>query len=1209
MTSDTRPQPIPRSPAPRAKSQQQSALRTLLCLSVLCVACLGGETPAAPFRWRKVAGVENAERVFPSAVDPNTVFVWTRGGLFVSQDSGLTFTPRGKDLVAQLGALTALVVSPVCPATLYAGTLDKGVFLSADEGAAWRALGGVEQGLAGLRIHALVFSADDPTFTTLYATHSPRQPGISLTIDGGRTWRSFALDFGAGDLILRGVTMFFAGARPAGGPQMGFYRSIDAGRNWFRILNVEAPTVLVGSRVSPRRAWCGTQAGLFVTDDFGVSTRAAGPRTGMNVASIAAGYGPGGGELVYVYDPNTEGVLATTDGFKTWQQLNDGLYVGDWVAEGAMLAAAGPTLFACVNGSLYRGAPPPGPAQLSSVRVAPAAAVAGADAVTFTCRAAPGAAVSIDLSPLGAAAGTPMRDDGRSGDGAADDGVFGARLEKIPVEILAKSREPQYQGPRLPGALGLAVRAGAGAAAETGFAVLTVLQPAANVTLWNGEARNGWVLRAEGGVGLAACQEHPFSGATHLRLRVSGPGLAGFGWKKRGGWPEGDDTRFHKLFTFCIRSDSEGPSGLRLMLRDDGGHYGGENAQPSNLLPLARYLPRLTPAYQRVAIPLADFILGAQAAPDRIRELVFVAPEAEARAYDIDDLGLAVKPGPLLSACEAAPSADGLSLRLSACVTSAAGRPRSVKACGADREFPLYDDGQHGDGESGDACYAVLVPVAQAGSGTRSFRFLAEDNEGATEETLAAFVPRRAPGQIARAKGSISLDAKLDEFADVAPFVAGGGSLELRARLLYDKNSLYAAVEVKDAAFTPWAPAKKGEKKPSLEKLAERGSVELAITSPASAAVQARSGLAEADQRFVFVMDEKEGFALRANHRLPARGARTDSGYLIEAQIPFDQLRTRKEQCDFQAGRSTRVEWRLLGADGTKLAWAAPNAEASADPENWGLARFTDEAGAPRLRYTRSDGKVVTLLSNKRLKAAAARNLSAYDVSGARLEKAGLEKDCRTLRLTAAAPWQVGRTVTIKFRGVESEDGFPAEPELAFAPLPGRPLNGELLQELLVGEVRQNVALQSVQSAQLDENVRPVCGPQWRHAEVESGLFDFGELVGGLNNALVHAHAYVFSDAARAVQVWVGSDDGARVVVNGAPVFSVPATRGCSPDQDKIKGVKLKQGWNSLLLAVWNGGGVWQGCVRIMDEDGNPPRGVSYSADSPSADAAAPGKE
>jgi len=914
-------------------------------LCVLCasaVNCPGADAQVTPFRWAKVNGAEKVERVFPSAVDPNTVFVWTRGGLLVSKDNGKTFAARGKDLAAQLGSVTALLVNPVHPSTIYAGTLEKGVLLSEDEGATWRALGGVEKGLAGLRIHTLLFSVDDPTFTTLYATHSPQVPGISMSIDGGRTWRAFAMQFGAGDLILAGTTMFFAGARLSGGTEAGFYRSIDAGKNWYRILNVEAPTVLAASRTNPRRAWCGTQTGLFVTDNLGVSTYPVGPQTGMNIVSISADFAAGGAEQVVVYDPNTEGVLSSTDSFRTWQQLNEGLYVGDWVADGAMMAAAGSTLFVCVNGTLFRGAAPAGPAQLSSIHVQPAAAVAGEDGVTFTCRATPGTEVVIDLSPVGGAAATPLLDDGQNGDGAAGDGVFGARLENVPPKVLEKARDSKYEGPRLPGTLALDIQAKAGGATESSFALLTVLQPAANVTLWNGEHCSDLTVRGEEAVGLDVCRDHPYSGCAHLRLRASGPGLAGLTWRQPG--KNGcDDTRFHKFFTFCISSETEGPSDLRVMLRDDGANYDLYNAQSSNQLKLAQYLPRLTKQYQRVAIPMADFILGATARPERIRELVFIVPRAETRTYDMDDVGLAVKAGPLLSECAAVLGADPATVLLSARASSAGGKPQRVKAHCLGKEFQLHDDPQ-----SGEDCYALRVPVAQIGTGTRTFRFAACDNDGATEEKVVAFVPRRAPGQIACARGEVKLDGNLEKFADVAPFVVGGGKLELRGRLLYDKHNLYAVVEVKDAAYNPQPPGK-GQKKLPPEKLAESSSAELIITAPASATYLERSAIAEADHRFVFVMDEKEGLVLRGRNRLPAKGTRTENGYTIEVQIPLDQLRTRKDPCDFQFGKSTRIEWRLTGADGTKLAWAAPSAEASENPETWGLACFTAEASAPRI--------------------------------------------------------------------------------------------------------------------------------------------------------------------------------------------------------------------------------------------------------------------
>ncbi len=401
-----------------------------------CGAALSADAPSP--RWKVVSELKNVERVFPSSVDSSTVFVWTREGLSISKDGGVTF--RALPAGSALGGVTALLFDPIHPATLFAGTAAKGVFISTDEGATWTALGGVDKGLANLRIHELVFGPDDPTFTTIFATHSLQSAGMSMTIDGGKTWRAFAKEYGVGDLIILGTTFFFAGAHPAGGAETGFYR-FDPERGWFRILSVENPTVLAASKTESKRVWFGTAgAGLRVTNDFGVSSNEAGPAT-ANVASLAVGFGAAAAaDSVTIYDPAGEGVLASSDNFQTWKKTNDGLYVGDWIADGATMTASadGETLFACVNSALYRCARGSGEAGLAALRAEPAAAVAERDSVTFTCKAAVGARVSIDLSRVGGPAALALNDDGTSGDGAANDGVFGARVPKISLKVILK---------------------------------------------------------------------------------------------------------------------------------------------------------------------------------------------------------------------------------------------------------------------------------------------------------------------------------------------------------------------------------------------------------------------------------------------------------------------------------------------------------------------------------------------------------------------------------------------------------------------------------------------------------------------------------------------------------------------------------------------------------------------------------------------------
>jgi len=1145
------------------------------------------------FRWQRVRGVGKASRVFPSAADPFTVFVWTRGGLMLSKDEGRTFAARSPSAAAQLGSVTALLVSPVEPNVLYAGTAARGVFASADEGATWRPLGGTDKGLAHAHIHSMAFHPSDPTFTTLFATHSKKLPGISMTFDGGETWRAFARDFGADSLIVFGTHILFGGAHPAGGEQTGFYRSLDAGRNWFRILNVENPTVLLASKTAPHSAWFGTATnGLHFTENVGVSTKAVGPRTGVNVASLTVGFHSPTGERVCIYDPTGEGVLGSTDGFASWQKLNDGLYVGAWAAEGAMMAASpdGSTLYACVNGALYRGAEPQGTVLLSLIRVEPAAVVAGEGIATVTCRAAKGAQATIDLSAIGGSASVPLRDDGKSGDGAADDGLFGARLE-MPEKVLSPPKD--YKGPPLPGQIALPVRATRGETSETGHAIVHVLANPTDRVLWDGEAHDASSAWCHDGVSIRRSQEQPLSGNAHVRIAFTRAGQGGFGWKASNSWWDGDDTRGHKLFCFYIRSDKEGPTDLELALRDDGRKYGHAEGGRSNELPLSRYLPRLTTKYQFVAIPMADFILGSGALPEGICELVFVAPSNQARAYDVDDIGLAVRTGPRLSSGQVVLRSDGKSARLNVRVSSSTGKIASAVARVGEQSFPLHDDGRHDDEEADDGYYGAVVPASQLGAGLRTVRFVAQGAKSARELAVRVFLPRRPPGYIPRAGGEVKCDGVLSEFQDVVPFVLSQGSLSAKARILLGAQHLYFALEVEDPHFVPSKP----DAKPDA--LGGGSTLEVLITSPAADLAVPRATPSAADHLITFGLDEKRAWATLRGHRWHVAGEKRDGGYLIEAPIPLDKLQAGNRRCDFAVGKSTRIELRLTGGNDTQLVWAAASPKASGNPENWGLAYFTEEAGAPQVHLERCDDRTLKLVSNKRLDQALARSTSSYEIPGVSLVKAEVAGDGRIVLLTAAQPWKTGQRVTVRFPGLRAADGTAAKGPLEFTVLPGMTLAGELLQEFLIGEVRTHVdpkaALQ--EDYVLGKEVRPAVGGQWKLVQSESGLVRLLDAVGRLENSIVHAHAYLFSDTDRTVQLWLGSDDGIKVTVNGETLYTDPMARGA--DSRKIKSVPLKRGWNTLLLGISQGGGDWNFCVRIMDDEGEPTTGVSYSAHSP----------
>ena len=94
------------------------------------------------------------------------------------------------------------------------------------------------------------------------------------------------------------------------------------------------------------------------------------------------------------------------------------------------------------------------------------------------------------------------------------------------------------------------------------------------------------------------------------------------------------------------------------------------------------------------------------------------------------------------------------------------------------------------------------------------------------------------------------------------------------------------------------------------------------------------------------------------------------------------------------------------------------------------------------------------------------------------------------------------------------------------------------------------------------------------------------------NHSVAYAVCYLDSDRARD-QLWleVGSDDQAKVYLNGEEVYQYPLPRPLA-GLDKVGPVTLRPGTNVLVFKVVNENEEWLGCVRLMDEDGKPVQGV-----------------
>jgi hypothetical protein len=108
----------------------------------------------------------------------------------------------------------------------------------------------------------------------------------------------------------------------------------------------------------------------------------------------------------------------------------------------------------------------------------------------------------------------------------------------------------------------------------------------------------------------------------------------------------------------------------------------------------------------------------------------------------------------------------------------------------------------------------------------------------------------------------------------------------------------------------------------------------------------------------------------------------------------------------------------------------------------------------------------------------------------------------------------------------------------------------------------------------------------WRTFKADdTGYVRLDNLIKPNEQAIVYGLAYVWSPDDRDVSLLLGSDDGVRVWINGEIVHTNPAYRAAEPDLDRVP-VRLKKGWNKVLIKVLQGAGGWGFYLRIADPEG-----------------------
>ncbi len=157
-------------------------------------------------------------------------------------------------------------------------------------------------------------------------------------------------------------------------------------------------------------------------------------------------------------------------------------------------------------------------------------------------------------------------------------------------------------------------------------------------------------------------------------------------------------------------------------------------------------------------------------------------------------------------------------------------------------------------------------------------------------------------------------------------------------------------------------------------------------------------------------------------------------------------------------------------------------------------------------------------------------------------------------------------------RGDESKDGIDAEGYLCkwivLAPIPLKDGQGggEALGE---AQVKNEGALKPKVGDKIDVAEKPL---SWKECQAKDQVLDFNGLLGHeTENSVGYAVAYLIADADMDdITLKVGSDDQAKVYLNGKQIHTSDEPRPFEKDEDSIPGLSLKKGLNVLVVKVVN---------------------------------------
>ena len=97
----------------------------------------------------------------------------------------------------------------------------------------------------------------------------------------------------------------------------------------------------------------------------------------------------------------------------------------------------------------------------------------------------------------------------------------------------------------------------------------------------------------------------------------------------------------------------------------------------------------------------------------------------------------------------------------------------------------------------------------------------------------------------------------------------------------------------------------------------------------------------------------------------------------------------------------------------------------------------------------------------------------------------------------------------------------------------------------------------------------------------------------GGNFCVGYLRTNVWSELDQNARIELGSNDGIKAWFNGKLILSNDTSRTVSPGSDIVE-IRLKKGWNTVMLKIRQLGGTWGACARIRNVDGSKIKNLRY---------------